>query len=488
MTTAINRLRAAAARLAALRRCRRGGVALNFALVAPALLIAAGMAVDYAQMTDLRRKMQEAADAAALAAARELRLANTDPQRARELAQKYVDAHLAARGLTGYTVNASVVASAPSTQPPAGGGGAGGGGGGGGGTGGGGYVDMSMKTSSTESALSTPGVAAPAPAPAPAPVAGGTYNGVAVHVAFPVQGAFSQLLNRGQTTLNARAEARLTGGMPLCMIGLDGTNKAVSLDKTSRLEAPGCSIYSDSTDPAGLSVVDSASLRSGFTCSAGGMGGGAANYSPLPQLDCPPMPDPLAARPPPSYSACDYQNLTITGLGFRTLLPGVYCGGLKISGGQYIQFAPGEYVIKDGPLDVSGVTILRGTNIGFYLVGEASVIKFTDAATIEFTAPKTGPMAGILFFEDRAASIGRKHEVASDFVRVLLGTLYFPRGHLRITSRYKVGDMSAYTIIVARRLELSGAPALYLNAAYSSTDVPVPAGLGPNGGSTRLTR
>jgi hypothetical protein len=97
-------------------------------------------------------------------------------------------------------------------------------------------------------------------------------------------------------------------------------------------------------------------------------------------------------------------------------------------------------------------------------------------------------MAGLLFFEDRAAPLARTHEVSSNNVRVLLGTIYLPQGDFLVVATSRVGDMSAYTVVVARRVSLIGTPSLFLNAAYSSTDVPVPEGLGPNVGAARLVQ
>jgi hypothetical protein len=51
-----------------------------------------------------------------------------------------------------------------------------------------------------------------------------------------------------------------------------------------------------------------------------------------------------------------------------------------------------------------------------------------------------------------------------------------------------VADQSAYTVIVSRQLRLSAGPNLVLNANYSSTDVPVPDGVGPLGAKVSLSQ
>jgi hypothetical protein len=49
----------------------------------------------------------------------------------------------------------------------------------------------------------------------------------------------------------------------------------------------------------------------------------------------------------------------------------------------------------------------------------------------------------------------------------------------------RIADASAYTIIVASRLDLDSAN-LVINADYSVSDVPVPQGLGPTSSQVRL--
>lgn len=464
-------MRQAAARLASATKCawsalgrcgrdRNGGVALNLALVAPVLAIAAGAAIDYAHLTDMRRKMQTAADAAALAATREMRLATNDSARAATVARQFVDMHLSAQGVVSYSVVATPVAPGTPPKPP---------------------VAGDPSRIAPMSRLVDPSGDTPT-----SPTSSG--SGVDVVISMQATGFFSTLLGQSSTTINVRAEARATSSLPVCLIALDPTaQRALMLAFAAKLEAPGCSVYSDSVDSAGLSVTGFSALRSGFNCSSGGREGMGLNFEPQPQLDCPQIPDPLAARPPPPNPGCTENDMVIAA-GVRTLMPGTYCGGLKITSTANVTFSPGEYIIKDGALEISGAAVARGSYVGFHLVGGASVIKFSDSATVELSAPKAGAMAGILFFEDRAAPLGRTHEVASDNVRVLLGTIYLSRGMLRVTARNRVGDMSSYTVVVARRVHIVGTPALFLNTAYSATDVPVPEGLGPNTGAPRLVR
>ena len=93
------------------------------------------------------------------------------------------------------------------------------------------------------------------------------------------------------------------------------------------------------------------------------------------------------------------------------------------------------------------------------------------------SAPVSGPLAGLLVFEDHNAGGIRLHRLASNNARKLLGTIYMPKSILNIDATAPIADQSAYTAIIAQSLQLQSGPNLILNSDYSATDVPVPAGV-----------
>ena len=204
------------------------------------------------------------------------------------------------------------------------------------------------------------------------------------------------------------------------------------------------------------------------------------NIDPKPVTDCPPLRDPLADRDAPAVGACDYTDLSHEN-GNATLSPGVYCGGLKVSGTSKVTLEPGVYVIKDGPLEVSGKAQFSGEDVGFYLAGEKAVLKFSGDTTIRLSGVESGAMAGILLFEDRTVSANRLHLIRSAHADVLTGTIYLPRGLLLVDPNATVSAESAYTAIIANRISLTEGPVLVLNSDYGATRVPVPDGIRSTG-------
>jgi Putative Flp pilus-assembly TadE/G-like len=305
------------------------------------------------------------------------------------------------------------------------------------------------------------------------------------------------------TQLRVSAKAKMSGSMPLCLLGLDPkAPQTIGLEQSALLTAPGCLVQSNSTSAVGVKSKDNAVMKAGMICSAGGkVQTSNANFSPTPTTDCPVLPDPLSSRVPPPIGACNYNNKVVDG-GYEALPPGVYCGGLTLTNGAVGKLLSGIFIIKDGPLSVDGGATITGTEVGIYLKGSAANLTFDADTTVNLSAPKDGPLAGILIYDDpsgasapakapksgrgaggRGKTTGapRQHQILSDNARNLLGTIYMPQGEIIIDATKPIADKSAYTVLVVNQLHLYSGPNLILNTDYSATDVPVPMGVGPFG-------
>ena len=311
------------------------------------------------------------------------------------------------------------------------------------------------------------------------------------------------------TNLHVSATAKMSGSMPLCLLGLDPkAPQTIGLEMSALLTAPGCLVQSNSSNVAGLQSKNDAVMKAGMICSVGGkVDTSKANYSPTPTTDCPVLPDPLSSRAAPAVGACNHNNKVVDGVSM-TLAPGVYCGGLTLTNGAVVKLSSGIFIIKDGPLTVDGGASVSGTEVGIYLKGSAANLTFDADSTINLSAPKDGPLAGILIFDDpsgasapaRAAKSGRgargranttgaprQHQILSDNTRNLLGTIYMPQGEIIIDATKPIADKSAYTVLVVKQLHLYSGPDLILNTDYSASDVPVPMGVGPFGARVFLS-
>ena len=188
----------------------------------------------------------------------------------------------------------------------------------------------------------------------------------------------------------------------------------------------------------------------------------------------PALADPLRDRPEPNVGLleCDHLlTVLVTPLSGKVKLkPGVYCAGINIVGGD-VTLEPGTYILNNGALTVSAGGKLVGENVGFFLTGVLglSTIQFGPSSTISLTAPKTGDMAGMLFFEDRDVLFNLPHRIASNNARNLVGTIYLPGNTLTIDSKNPIADQSDYTVIIARKFEMKDGPELVLNTDYENS-------------------
>ena len=392
---------------------QRGGIAIIFGIVAVPLLVAAGIAVDYAAMSKHRASLQAVADSAAIAAAREIPLADVDAEQIRAMALSFIDANFR-------SPQRPVVATAtdfPSSRV---------------------RVDLEWYWKPQFAQIFIEGVT-------------------------PIRVSSSaQVVGTGTVCMVGLDKVK---------------KETIHLTKSASLEASGCGVFSNSKHKDSIKVEDNAVMNAALTCSVGGVKGAKkASFNPDPVTDCPPIADPLADRLPPAVGACSYNDLEIEDE-MRTLSPGTYCGGLKVKGTAQVKLLPGIYIIIDDKLEVTDKALFEGENVGFYLAGNKAKLSFKKETTINLTAPKDGEMAGLLIYEDRKAARIEKHEITSDNARLLLGTIYLPNGTLRIDSEAPVSDKAAYTAIIARAIELDEGPTLHLNSDYEATDVPIPKGL-----------
>ena len=385
-------------------------------ILVPALLLIAGGTVDFAQIMLQRQRLQDAVDAATLAATRELGLADSRRENVASVVETMVKTAVSANGFGSRMPNLTTVISSDPLE-----------------------IRVDARLTPT------------------------TYFG----------GGFGLL----PSEIQVASVARIVGRPNVCLLGLDpSATGTISLEKEALVTAQNCAVFSNSTANNGLKSKNSSTLSASLICTAGGKDGGKGNFSPEPLTDCPTFDDPLASRPEPPIAACDPSLPKIVS-GSIELRPGTYCGGLRIKPFASVTLQPGIYVIKDGELLVDDDAKLAGKGVGFFLVGDKTTITFKRRSSIDLSASTTGPLAGMLMFEARIQSKTGRHQILSDDARNLLGTIYLSRGELYIDANKPIADRSAYTAIVARQVTLYGGPNLVLNANYDATDVPVPDGI-----------
>lgn len=372
----------------------------------------AGFAVDVGQEWSVRRNMQTAADAAAIAGAVAVRLGNPVTAPAQAVAKT--------NGFTDSSIDPSSTATVTVNNPPLAG------------------------------------------------AFAGNASYVEVIVSQPQPTYFLQALGYTTMPVSARSTASSVNG-PACLYALDPSASSAASFGGSSTTTLSCGAIVDSSSSSALTSNGGGTLTAsdigvvgGFSCSG---------CTPTPVSGVAPARDPLAYLQAPTVGGCDYHNLdnkpsncVKNGVASYCFSPGVYCGGIKIDGNINVFFSPGVYILEGGMKDTANVNI-SGTGVMFYNSNVSyGAIDLSGANTVNLSAPTSGPYAGILFFQDRSVPLGSSgSKITGGTGSTFDGSIYFSTTSVTYSGNSSSGG---YTIIVADTVSVSGSSTLLDN--YSS--------------------
>lgn len=271
---------------------------------------------------------------------------------------------------------------------------------------------------------------------------------------------FAAFLGAKALTVSARSEAGF-GPPSACVIALDPqAPEAILSNGNSDMEAD-CPIADDSDSGTALLVNGSATLKSTDNISVVGgyLGNGNPTVSPAPTTNAPSVPDPFAQLPAPPFGSCDYSGYKVNGHKTATLSPGVYCG-LNINGGATVTFSPGLYIMNGNTM-INGNATISGNGVTFYIA--SGQWNMNGGSHADLIAQTTGTYAGILFFQSRDDS--SQLIVNGDATTAWQGAVYVPDGQLLLNGG---SNVAAYTFIVADTILVNGNNKFTVGSDYSS--------------------
>jgi hypothetical protein len=160
--------------------------------------------------------------------------------------------------------------------------------------------------------------------------------------------------------------------------------------------------------------------------------------------------------------------------GTATLRPGIYWGGIKITGGT-ITFQPGRYVLAGGGFEISGSPTITGTNCVFYNTrdpysgsgagsyGQISVAGSSAISLKAVTRESDSTYGGFLFINDRANSedVNLSGGASSASSGPLSGFIYGAASELKVTGGGYMGGIGA----IVRKMTVSG------NSQFTALDI-----------------
>ncbi len=307
----------------------------------------------------------------------------------------------------------------------------------------------------------------------------GDVDFVEVTVDHQADNFFMPALGFDDTTISVRAVAGLIPGGPGCIYVLDGSSsKALDISSGSSVQGEDCCVQVNSSNSEALSVTSSSTLTAQCVGVVGNYDDGGGTIDPEPETGVSPASDPLADIPPPDDTGpCDFNELKIESQ-VTTLSPGIYCGGISVESGSQVTFQEGTYIIRGGGLRVTSGSSIEGTGVGFYNTSGGgngyAPIEIQSGSDARLSAPTSGPMEGFLFFQDRDAPTGSLNNIQSDSGSYFEGTLYFPTQQLRFHSNATGSQGAAWSLVVARTLEVSSGSNLQIGSDFGNSAVPSP--------------
>ena len=273
---------------------------------------------------------------------------------------------------------------------------------------------------------------------------------------------FMKVLKISSVAVSARAVAR-SGKSTGCMWVMDpSANGALTISGSASINSS-CGVMVNSSSSDALDLSGSGCITGGAEIDLVGnyKNNSSCVLSPVPNTGVATISDPFASVPAPNTGGgCDYNKLTVTGT--MTLNPGKYCGGITISGtANSAILNPGMYILAGGGLTVSGGAGIQGNGVTFYNTNgqggggsSYSPIVVSGGSGTSLNAPTSGTYQGLLFFEDRSITSTAQNTISGGSNAQINGALYFL--HSPLVYSGGSNNTPSTTQVVADTVTISG--------------------------------
>jgi Flp pilus assembly protein TadG len=291
-----------------------------------------------------------------------------------------------------------------------------------------------------------------------------TNNNSAIEVIIqqPKTRLFSSLYLATNPIVGARAVA-LRGVGPDCVLALNGTASADAFANGSTdVNLIKCGLAVNSNSPSALDIVGSAQISAQSASIVGGVAGNGT----LTTVDgtftgASAVPDPYQYVNIPDYMPLPCTPLPSNGqtIDASQVTGGIvrFCGSLSLSGHETVTLENGIFIFDGGSVQLNNSTlnlinatiVLTSSNGSNY--GTVSIL---GGSTLNATAPTTGPMAGIAFYQDRNAPSGVDDYFTGGTTQNIQGAIYMPSQNVEFAGGTQTG--SGCMQIVAGEVDFKG--------------------------------
>ena len=148
-----------------------------------------------------------------------------------------------------------------------------------------------------------------------------------------------------------------------------------------------------------------------------------------------------------------------------------FCNGLTLQGSVVLN--PGLYIIEGGDFRINAGAVIAGTGVTFFMA-DGVEIQWNGNAGIVLKAPTSGSWNSILLFGSRAAT-DELHSLNGNVGTILDGTIYTPSSDLRFLGNASTSFTSC-TQVIADTIEIGGPAVLALHCLFPTGETIVAAG------------
>jgi hypothetical protein len=295
----------------------------------------------------------------------------------------------------------------------------------------------------------------------------GDSGAVEVIVQQTQERLFSALWSSQPMSISARAVALVTDGGKGCMLALDPhASKSIVITGTTVVTLNGCSLLDNSDAATALEVAGSGSLTALSVESVGGVSGSNITTTEGIETGVSPASDPYAdvTMPTPPSSTCVNQPKK------STPQPNTFYCGLDFNDKDPVTLSPGTYFIGEHGLQVNGQAVLTGTDVTLVFTqsnGSYGQATINGGATVNLTAPTTGPTAGIAIFGDRNMPSNIDYAFNGGATQSFAGAIYLPQAHIHFDG----GDSASSPCfqLIGRTLTFNGNSKFTINCQNMGT-------------------
>jgi len=213
---------------------------------------------------------------------------------------------------------------------------------------------------------------------------------------------FTQTIPGFTVPLRASATAGIIQTAAPCILATSqSAGDALLVHDGGKIDATGCSVVSDSSSSSAIDVYGGAQVSAELVGAVGGSEStNGAHISPAP-VSVQPVSDPLSGQPTPETGA-NPQPTPVCGNGVEpcTFTPGVYPNGISLGNGNQAVFQPGTYYIT-GPapgtqydLTLQGGTQIQPLNgVTFVITDPSPAVNIGNGVKLSITAPTSASTA-----------------------------------------------------------------------------------------------